>query len=703
MKDYSLLGFNVHLLENIEECNRVKHDCPSSISMMAFDTETDTVINMVKRDSSNIDILHDHPFLGQFGYGNTVYLGDFRNGKEFTKAFLDCFDEYCQKSNLCFAHNIKFDISMLMNVGYTFHTSNLCDSMSVARLALEAKSEREGGLPMSLKPLATALLGSEYSEAGHEVDDALKSIWQGHLKTLAIQLKPYGISRKQITDVLKDVAGTLDDFPEEVQEIWNDWTRRSEVRYSDVPKEILYRYGATDVILVLRLMQLLLPVVADRQQLNILKNEMALVMPLVRMERTGYAIDIEYIKSCKQKLIKELLGIKAVNKGILGEEISPNQHMAIKAALKRKFGYELQSTDKNKMQIAIDNDKAMPDAVKEYLSNVLYLRTLEKWIATYINPMLYKYEKTHDSVVCTQFNASGAVSGRFTSNFQQFPKNAILSKLGSHEELFHPRRMFIVGDKYAEMAYIDYSQVELRLQAEYTYYCTHGYGDVNMIRAYRPFKCHKDETGTWRHDEDNEKWEGVDIHTQSTKGGFPEVPVGTPKFKKLRYIGKKVNFAMIYGASLTKVQENMGDVDPEVVAKLYNGFHRQFKDVKTYQRWVTTQWVRNGGYVVNLMGRRYYMSESRDVYKLNNYLIQGSAADIIKTVIHRVDEMLLKGGYKTRLQGCIHDELCICVAEGEHDVIYKIKHIMEHTVKTFVPLVAEIEVTKTTWADKKEE
>jgi DNA polymerase I-like protein with 3'-5' exonuclease and polymerase domains len=76
---------------------------------------------------------------------------------------------------------------------------------------------------------------------------------------------------------------------------------------------------------------------------------------------------------------------------------------------------------------------------------------------------------------------------------------------------------------------------------------------------------------------------------------------------------------------------------------------------------------------------------------------------MIKLVIIRIDKMLRDGEYKTKLQGCIHDEICICVAEGEHDVIYKIQDIMEHTVKTFVPVVAEIEVTSTTWADKHEE
>jgi DNA polymerase-1 len=144
----------------------------------------------------------------------------------------------------------------------------------------------------------------------------------------------------------------------------------------------------------------------------------------------------------------------------------------------------------------------------------------------------------------------------------------------------------------------------------------------------------------------------------------------------------------------------LADVPPETVARLYNGFNNAFKEVKTYGRYVSRMWNENRGYVTNLMGRRYYIDEYKDVYKLNNYLIQGSAADIIKAVIINVDAFLRKGGYKTKLQGCIHDELCICVAKGEHDVIYKIKDIMEHTAKTYVPLVAEISVTNTNWAEK---
>lgn len=702
MKNFTLLGYAVHVLENDTELRDSLDDCPESISLLAFDTETNTKIDMSKRDASNIDIMHDKPFLLQFGYLKTVYLVDFRLPGISKAIALEVFDNLRERATLCLAHNIKFDINMLYNIGYTAEFTNACDTMSIARLALESKSEREGGYSMGLKPLAARLLGSTYADAGREIDSALRALWETKLKELAALLRPYRISRRQINDTLKDVTGSMDEYTEEVQEIWYRWNIRSRVSYADVDPELMWRYGATDVILVLELTNLLLPIVRDKHQMGVLKREIALVMPLVRMERTGYTVDKQYLIRCKTALVFEINQIKEQNFRIAGEWIKPNQHLAIKEMLLRKFDYDLESTDKNRMHILIQTDPSMPAEVKRYLENVIYLRTLEKWIATYLNPMLYRLNSSGDTKVYTMYNPNGAVSGRFTSNFQQFPKNGIYSKLGDFE-LFHPRRMFTVDKEFAELAYIDYSQVELRLQAEYTHYVTHGYGDVNMLRAYLPFKCSK-KGDVWVEDDTGELWKGVDLHTQSTCNAFPDVDVNSPEFKKLRYVGKRVNFALIYGASLKKVQEAVADAEPEVVAKLYHGFHDRFKGVAEYGNWVSSQWVKSpDGHVTNLMGRRYYIKDAKDVYKLNNYLIQGSAADMIKLAIIKIDNMLKQCGYKSRLQGCIHDELCVCVAEGEHDVIYKIKHIMENTIKTFVPIVAEIEVTNTTWADKHEE
>ena len=699
----SVFGYTFWLLETAEDCRRLEGRLPSSIGLFGFDTETDTKIDMSSNDGSTIDIVHDMPFMLQFGWDDNVFLVDFRDGgPDFAEAALHLFGESAKRSSLALAHNIRFDINMLMNKGFDWRFRNGCDTMSIARLALISKSEREGGYPMQLKPLAARLMGSHYAEAGKEVDEELKKLWAGHLKRLMRLLKPYKINRREINDMLKDVTSSIEIFPKEVQLIWMNWKESSLVSYADVPRDVMHRYGGTDVVLVLELAKRLLPIVSDKKQMDVLKREMRLIMPLVRMERTGYTVDKQYLIKSKQALIFEINSIRNENKALSGTEIGASQNAAIKKFAKERFGYDLSSTDKGNIQIAIDNDPSMPDDLKKFLSNILYLRTLDKWVSTYINPIIAKLNLHGGDKVYTQYNPNGAVSGRFTSNFQQFPKDAIKSRVGDFE-LFKPRRMFVIDSTYPEMAYIDYSQVELRIQAEYTYHVTGGEGDVNMLRAYMPFKCHRNEDGKWYHDEDGQEWQGVDLHTQSTHNAFPDVPLGTPEFKHLRSLGKRVNFAMIYGASLRKVQDTLADVPKDTVAKLYNGFNNAFKEVKTYGRYVSRMWNENHGYVTNLMGRRYYIDDYQDVYKLNNYLIQGSAADIIKQVIINVDAFLRKGHYKSRLQGCIHDELCVCVAEGEHDVIYKIKSIMENTAKTFVPLVAEVSVTKTSWAEKGED
>src|SRR5574344_1228188 len=289
MKTFSLLGYSIILLEDVSDVLSVK--VPEHVTFFGFDTETNTKIDMAHRESDNIDIRHDKPFLIQFGYEGKVYVCDLRNTEDYKKAVLELFDNYCKKSQFILAHNIQFDINMLMNIGFDWKYTQTCDTMTIARLSLEAKSEREGGYSMGLKPLAARLLGSMYASAGKEVDIALANIWSERLKDLATRLKPYGITRRQINETLKDVTGTLDSYSYAVQKIWNDWETTSRVSYDEIDKALIHEYGGIDVILVLELTNLLLPIVADRKQLPVLKREMALIMPLVRMERTGYEVD----------------------------------------------------------------------------------------------------------------------------------------------------------------------------------------------------------------------------------------------------------------------------------------------------------------------------------------------------------------------------------------------------------------------------
>jgi len=694
-----LANYQFIIIDSLAKANEILNSLPTNISILAFDTESNTKIDMTKSDGSTIDLGNDLPILLQFGYDNVVYIADLTVSDELTKSVFKLFDEMCLRSTFVTAHNIKFDINMLWNKGYVFHTNNACDSMTVARLALESKTEREGGYPMGLKPLAARLLGSAYANLGKQVDAELSRLWTEKLKQLRDLLKPYGVSRAQIDETLKDVTGSLEEYSLDVQTIWVNWIINSKISYADLDRKLLLSYAGMDVIIVLELFRLLLPKIADKGMLKVLRMEMNLIMPLVRMERTGYVVDKKYLIRSKQALIFEINSIKAINDKLLGVSLTPNQHAEIKKSIKAKYAYDLENTDKKSLHIKMITDKTMPNEVKQYLENVMYLRTLEKFISTYINSMLYRLNNSKDNKVYTQFNSAGAVSGRFTSNFQQFPKEAVYSKLGNFE-LFHPRKMFVIeGNEYPVLAYVDYSQIELRLQAEYTHRCTQGQGDVNMLRAYIPFRCVQKD-GKYYYEEDlTKEWKPVDVHTQTTLMAFPDIDPKSDVFKKLRKVGKQVNFAIIYGASLKKVQETLADTDPDVVKKLYYGFGQAFKDINAYRLWIKKEYGYNG-YVENLKGRRYFIEEPRDAYKLNNYVIQGSAADILKEVICKIDEYLQNK--KSKLQACIHDELCFVIHKDEQNIIPEIQQIMENTYKGIVPLTTEASISKTSWGDKHE-
>src|SRR5699024_4353001 len=126
-------------------------------------------------------------------------------------------------------------------------------------------------------------------------------------------------------------------------------------------------------------------------------------------------------------------------------------------------------------------------------------------------------------------NQAGAVSGRFTSDGQQFPKDAIEDEDGN--EIFHPRRVFR-ADAGKVLYFLDYSQIELRSQANYTLLVSDG--DVNLCRAYMPFRCTGEVKGHkgmynyedpkkrkfWRlnnfwKDENGNFWTPTDVHGQT--------------------------------------------------------------------------------------------------------------------------------------------------------------------------------------------
>jgi DNA polymerase-1 len=555
-------------------------------------------------------------------------------------------------------HNIKFDLHMLANIGITYEENNITDTMILARLALDTDEV----FSLALKSLATKYID------GTAADD------QKVIKSALMKLNKADKSREH-------TYLDLYNLPEY--------------------RQAMIDYALNDTEITLQLAKKLIDVVQARKQEDTFKLENAIILPLFRMERVGLKIDRAYLQD-RKKFFDEFISQKrATLHKLTGENFSVGQHKNIKEWF-LKNGIELASSDDGAMESV---SKSADGNAREVAKLIQELRSLEKWYSVYIIRMLDKSE--FDGRAYTQINANSAITGRLSSDFQQFPKYAILDEEG--KEIFHPRRMVITtGEGYNKIAYLDYSQIELRVQANYTYEISGG--DLNMCRAYMPHKCvdaskvefdpklHAKDifTKDWFTIEKGIKWKPTDLHSATTKEAFPDVPEDSDEFKRLRGLGKATNFAKNYGATKNALMEQFG-FEESVATKLDKAYYQAFPKILDYQTLVRKIYYQRG-YVRNMYGRRYYMTDKRFVYRLYNYLVQGSCADMLKSKIVDVDNLLTP--YKSRFQMNIHDEMSFEIYEDEEFLVDKIKAIMEDVPKMIVPVVAEVESATKNWAEK---
>ena len=172
-----------------------------------------------------------------------------------------------------------------------------------------------------------------------------------------------------------------------------------------------------------------------------------------------------------------------------------------------------------------------------------------------------------------------------------------------------------------------------------------------------------------------------------------------PDFKKLRYIGKRCNFAKNYGAQRGKIRQMFPEYDEEQITKIDEAYYKAFPWVKQYHEYCY-QRASYYAYTQNLFGIKYYGVNG---HKLINMLVQGSAAFYLKMKIRELYEFRHKHNLKTRIQMQIHDELSWEYnSEDDPKIFFEFQKIMQDWDDALVPIVADMEVTTTTWAEKKD-
>lgn len=682
-----------------------------------FDTET-----------TGLHIISDKPFLFQFGFINPdmkqgyTFAVDIERQPNLARAVIKAWNKLAEKLEIYLAHNIKFDLNMLENYGEPYKYENISDTMFYIRYAHDALTPANGGPPLGLKEYAARYIDSNAKY--HE--KLLQSEKTEIVKELNAKLKcRLGVTLKQIKDIFSDPILDPSDLQQPLKSKYLEWLSEDVpiyiqskvdslitpdmIPYNTLNRENLIKYAHYDIVYLLEVYLATAPVVQARENQVGIDFENKLIYPLIEMERTGFNVDKEYIEASRLKLKNYIIQRRERLHSISEQTFTIGQHTLIKSIFNSKFGLELQSTNSSEMDLLksdLIREGGHEDAV-EFIDLIQELRTLEKWYSTYI--MRFKKDLVKHDRLYTTINQVGTVSGRVTSDFQQFPKDGISTIDG--EEIFKPRKMVkTTGGKCNAIIYLDYSQIELRFQALYTILV--GHPDNNLCRAYMPYKCvnssgvkfdysNPNHVRAWEDEwyyEENPKehWVATDVHGATTKHAF-DIDESHPDYKKLRYIGKRVNFAKNYGAQRGQIKKMFPEYSEEQITKIDEAYYKAFPGVKQYHEYCY-QRANYYAFTQNLFGVKYYGVSG---HKLINMLVQGSAAFYLKMKIRELYDYSKAHNLKTRIQMQIHDELSWEYnSDDDPNIFFEFQKIMQDWDDALVPIVADMEVTTTTWAEK---
>ncbi len=398
--------------------------------------------------------------------------------------------------------------------------------------------------------------------------------------------------------------------------------------------------------------------------------ELPLSYTLFHMEKAGFRIDGTHLRKLGEKYTHELEQLRHAIWDACGEEFNLNSPKQLSEVLFEKLklphGKKTSKGYSTSVEVLEDLRPIRPDVIEP----MLRYRQLTKLNGTYIEsllPLMDAEDRIHSF-----FDQTATATGRISSSEPNLQNIPVRTEEGREiREAFLPRDGWTIVDA-------DYSQIELRLMAHFS-------GDHAMVDAF----VH-----------------GQDVHARTASEIF-DVPMDevTPT---LRSRAKAVNFGLIYGISSFGLARNTG-VSRQEAAQFMSRYFERYPGVKEFMDRCIEEGEEHG-YASTIMGRRRYLPELRDskaqVREFGkrvamNMPVQGTAADIIKIAMVRVDEALREQGMQSRLILQVHDELILeCPPEEVDKASQLLKESMENVIQLRVPLIAEVHHGKN-WSEAK--
>lgn len=395
--------------------------------------------------------------------------------------------------------------------------------------------------------------------------------------------------------------------------------------------------------------------------------ELPLAGVLARMECAGFDVDKAGIEAFSKKLSTRISTLTDEIFEAVGHEFNINSPKQLGVALFEDLGLPCKKKTKSGYSTNAEVLEGLRSA-HPVVEKIMEYRTLTKLKSTYCDGLLKVIDT--DGRIHTRFNQVETRTGRISSlepNLQNIP---IRTDLGRE------MRKFFIAAPGCRLVDADYSQIELRVLASMA-------EDQTMIDAFNS---------------------GADIHTATAAQVFGLPPeMITPQ---LRSRAKAVNFGIVYGIGAFSLAKDIGVSNKE--AKEYiDSYMHTYQGVAAYmQRMIDA--AKDTGYATTLFGRRRYLPElaaSNHMLRAfgervaRNMPIQGTAADIIKIAMVRVDRRLYAEGMESRLILQVHDELIVEAPEAEADrALQIVTEEMEHACNMAVLLRADGKIGQT-WYD----
>jgi DNA polymerase-1 len=425
---------------------------------------------------------------------------------------------------------------------------------------------------------------------------------------------------------------------------------KAKLTFDQVAIDKATAYSAEDADVILRLWRVLKPrLVAERMTAVYETLERPLVVVLARMERRGISIDRQVLSRLSGDFAQTAARVEAELQELAGEPInvgSPKQigdilfgKMGIPGGTKTKTG--AWSTSAQILDDLAEQGHAFAKKILEWRQVSKLKSTYTDALPTYVNPQTHR--------VHTTYALAATTTGRLSSNEPNLQNIPVRTEDGRKI-----RRAFIATPGH-RLVSADYSQIELRLLAEIA--------DIPVLKqAFR---------------------DGLDIHAMTASEMFGVAIKDMPS--EVRRRAKAINFGIIYGISAFGLANQLGIAREEASAYIKKYFER-FPGIRAYMD-ETRDFCRAKGYVTTLFGRKCHYPDIKasnaSIRSFNeraaiNARLQGSAADIIRRAMIRMEDALAAKKLKAQMLLQVHDELIFEVPEEEvAATLPVVQHVMQ--------------------------